>query len=388
MALTSNVVKSMERIVTGELGREVEPSLDQYQFAYCRNRSTSDAISTILHLILKHNESTKAYARLLFIDFSSAFNNIIPARLCDKLLQMGVVKSMCDWVFDFLTNRSQVVKVHNKLSQPLPISIGAPQGCVLSSLLYLLYTNDLISLSDLVKMFKFADDTTVTGLISGNDETAYRGVVSSITEWCDQNNLSLNISKTKEIVVDYCKNKVELQPLFINDQAVEIVENFKFLVTTISSSLKWCTNVDLIVKKAHQRLYFLRQLKKFKVSKNAMCHFYRAMIESVLTFSITVWFGSCSADDKKRLNRVVKTASKIIGKSLPSVGDIYDVRILKLGLKILDDPSHPAYALFAPLPSGKRLRCIKSRTNRMRNSSYPEAVRALNSSSVQLATLI
>ena len=68
----------------------------------------------------------------------------------------------------------------------------------------------------------------MTGLISGNDETAYRGVVSSITEWCDQNNLSLNISKTKEIVVDSCKNKVELQPLFINDQAVEIVENFKF----------------------------------------------------------------------------------------------------------------------------------------------------------------
>lgn len=74
--MTSNVVKSLEKIITEELRREVEPSLDQFQFAYTRNRSTSDAISTILHYILKHLESPVAYARLLFIDFSSAFNTI------------------------------------------------------------------------------------------------------------------------------------------------------------------------------------------------------------------------------------------------------------------------------------------------------------------------
>ena len=294
---------------------------------------------------------------------------------------------MCNWIFGFLTNRSQVVRVNDKLSKSLPISIGAPQGCVLSSFLYLLYTNDCISLSDMVKIFKFADDTTVTGLISCNDETAYRSEVSSLVEWCSQNNLSLNISKTKEIIVDFRKNKADLQPLVINDQAVEIVESFKFLGTTISSSLKWNINVNLIVKRAHQRLFFLRQLRRFKVSQEAMCHFYRPMIESVLTISITVWFGSCSAEDRDELNRVVRTASKIIGKDLPKICDIYSDRILKSGLKVIKDPSHPANALFVPLPSGKRLRSIKCRTTRLRNSSYPEAVRAVNSSSVKIMSL-
>ena len=129
-------------------------------------------------------------------------------------------------------------------------------------------------------------DTTVTGLISCNNESTYRAEVSSLDEWCALNNLALNIFKTKEMIVDFCKYKdCELQPLVIDDEVVEIVQNFNYLVTTISSSLKWSV-ISHIVQRAHQRLFFLRQLRRFKVSKAGMLHFYRALIESVLTFSI------------------------------------------------------------------------------------------------------
>jgi len=73
------------------------------------------------------------------------------------------------------------------------------------------------------------------------------------------------------------------------------------------------------------------------------------VIESILTFSITVWWDSCSA-----LNRVVSTASRIIGLDLPKIYDIYNIRLLKTGLKILKDALHPANSLFIPLPSGRR----------------------------------
>lgn len=73
VALTSNVTKSLERLITEELHTEVEPSLDNYQFAYTKKHSTSsDAISTIMHIVLKHQETLVAYARLVFIDLSSA----------------------------------------------------------------------------------------------------------------------------------------------------------------------------------------------------------------------------------------------------------------------------------------------------------------------------
>ncbi|KAI4881606.1 hypothetical protein NFI96_027906 [Prochilodus magdalenae] len=52
-------------------------------------------------------------------------------------------------------------------------------------------------------IIKFADDTTVIGLIRGDDETAYRDEVQHLAAWCDVNNLVLNSQKTKEVIVDF-----------------------------------------------------------------------------------------------------------------------------------------------------------------------------------------
>ena len=51
-------------------------------------------------------------------------------------------------------------------------------------------------------IMKFADDTTGVGLITNNDETAYREE-RALGVWCQENNLSLNVNKTKEIIVDF-----------------------------------------------------------------------------------------------------------------------------------------------------------------------------------------
>ena len=78
-----------------------------------------------------HSENTKAFARLLFIDFSSAFNKIVPQTLLDKLIQMEVNPFMIKMVpsfFLFSTDRTQV-KMDSILSDTLTISTGVPQGC-------------------------------------------------------------------------------------------------------------------------------------------------------------------------------------------------------------------------------------------------------------------
>ncbi|XP_052334968.1 uncharacterized protein LOC127911710 [Oncorhynchus keta] len=67
-----------------------------------------------------------------------------------------------------------VVRVGNNISTPLILNTGAPQGCVLSPLLYSLFTHDCVATHASNSIIKFADDTTVVGLITNNDETAYR----------------------------------------------------------------------------------------------------------------------------------------------------------------------------------------------------------------------
>ena len=130
------------------------------------------------------------------------------------------------------------------------------------------------------------------------------------------------------------------------------VESFRFLGTTISQDLKWDIYIDSIVKKAQQRLYFLRQLRKFNLPQELLKQFYSSIIESVLCTSVSVWFSSATKSDLRRLQRVVRTAEQIIGTTLPSLQELYSSRVSKRAGKITLDPSHPAHSLFELLPSG------------------------------------
>jgi len=166
---------------------------------------------------------------------------------------------------DFLTARPQVVRVGKHTCRPLTLNTGSPQGCVLSPILYSLYTHDCVVRSNSNTTVTFADDTVVVGLISGNDGKAYLEEVAKLSLWCQDNSLMLNVSKTKELIVDFKRTQHQstYTPLGINGTAVEKVSSFRYLGVNIAEALTWTTHVDTVVRKAKQRLYHLRQLRKF-----------------------------------------------------------------------------------------------------------------------------
>jgi hypothetical protein len=112
---------------------------------------------------------------MLFIGYSSAFNTIMPSKSFTKLRTLGQNTSLCNWILDFLTGRPQMISVGYNTSATLILNTGAPQGCVLSSLLYSLFAHDCTARHNSNTINKFADDTTVVGLIT-DDKTAYREV--------------------------------------------------------------------------------------------------------------------------------------------------------------------------------------------------------------------
>ena len=226
---------------------------------------------------------------------------------------------------------------------------------------------------------KFADDTTVLGLITGNDETSYRREAERLVEWCGDHNLVLNTTKTKEVIIDFRRARhLSHSPLLIGGEEVERVSNFKFLGVTVADDLSWRTNITSAVGKAQQRLFYLRKLKRAKLPQGLMVNFYHCAVESVLTYGLLVWFSSCTRAEKEALHRVVKAAGRIIGKSLPEISTVFTSRCLRRVNNILKDQVHPAHHLFQRLPSGRRYRSIRSRSSRLTKSFYPQAVRLLN----------
>jgi len=114
----------------------------------------------VIHRSLSHLDSGKGgYVRLLFIDFSSAFNTMVPRRLADKVIELGLNTPLCTWIQDFLTSRPQVIRVGRHPSRPLnPEHMIPPRGCILSPLLSSLYTDDCVARSSSNTIVKFADD--------------------------------------------------------------------------------------------------------------------------------------------------------------------------------------------------------------------------------------
>ncbi|KAK1791835.1 hypothetical protein P4O66_013806, partial [Electrophorus voltai] len=149
------------------------------------------------------------------------------------------------------------------------------------------------------------------------------------------------------------KSKGENTPRLPSSSLEEIVKNTKFLGVHLAENLTWTLNTSSITKKAQQRLYFLQKLRKAHVPSPILATFYRDTIESILSSCITTWFGNCTAFNCKTLQRIVQTAEKIIGVSLPSITDIYTTQCIRKATSIVEDPTHSSHEQFTLLPSGK-----------------------------------
>ena len=186
VALTSVLCKSMERIVCNHLTSSVANRMDPLQFAYRAKRGVEDATLTVLDLAMRHLDNTGTFVRVLLMDFSSAFNTIQPHLLLSRLVDLDVSPQIVLWIRSFLRDRPQRVNVNNLLSNELILSTGAPQGCVLSPILFSIYTNEITCSTSILTLIKFADDMALVARLKDESSLSqYFDFINYLTNWFD-----------------------------------------------------------------------------------------------------------------------------------------------------------------------------------------------------------
>ena len=247
-----------------------------------------------------------------------------------------------------------VVKWHGVLSAPKNINGGGPQGATLGILEYLSQSNnnaDMVSQND---RFKFVDDLTVleivdvlsVGLTSYNirqhvpsDVPTDSNFIPSanlksqhldeIDSWTERQKMQLNSEKTKCMIFNYTNNYQFTTRLQLYGENIEVQNSTKLLGTIIANDLKWDLNTQEIVKQGNARMQLLRQVASFGASQQELKQIYFAYVRSQIEKSSTVWHNSLTDENKKDLERIQKTAIKIILKNNYSS---YKKSLLKLDI--------------------------------------------------------
>ncbi|KAI3363931.1 hypothetical protein L3Q82_001533 [Scortum barcoo] len=250
---------------------------DPLQFAYQPDIGVDDAVIYLLHTSLTHLEKAGSTVRIMFFDFSSAFNTIQPRLLGDKLQLAGVDHHLTTWILDYLTHRPQFVRVQGFESDRLLCSTGAPQGTVLAPFLFTLYTADFSYNTPSCHLQKFSDDSAVVGLITDGDDREYRGLIQGL-----------------------CGLVPAEQP---PDQRC----------------LDWSDNTNALVKKGNSRLFLLRRLRSFGVQGPLLRTFYDSVVASAIFYGIVCWASSITDRDRRRMDRL---------DTLTALGSSFSERLL------------------------------------------------------------
>ena len=185
-------------------------------------------------------------------------------------------------------------------STKLILNTGLPQGCVLSPILFSVYTNNILCHSEGMALLKYADDIALVAHMANTDTpTRYLEVVNNLAQTFVE--LSLELGRGGRD-----KASPLFQPVSIQGQIVEQVRVFRYLGIEMDTSLSFSQHTDATYKKAC--LHLLRKLITFQVSKDILTLVYRSLIESVLTFHISSWYNQLTIKHKTKLTRIVNQA--------------------------------------------------------------------------------
>ena len=353
--------KVLERIMYNRLLEFINKHklLYRYQFGFRKDHSTYMALIVLIDKITSAMDNGE-FTLTVLIDFRKAFDTVDHEILLDKLYHYGIRGIAFDWMKSYLSNRQQSVSYNGANSSYKTINCGVPQGSILGPLLFILYINDLSTVSDVLTSILFADDTTLidsdhnlTTLI-----TRFNSELVNIVNWLNANRLSLNIDKTN-FMIFRPKNKDDANPgIIINGTRINQVHKAKFLGVFIDDKLNWSDHIKYVTQKISKGIGIIVKARKY-FNKETLNNLYNTMILPFISYCIHVW-GKAADTYLGKIHILQKKVVRIISGVPPrthtqplfnelkvlTVNQIYEYYLGVFMFKLYHEKLPPLFSMF------------------------------------------
>ena len=399
VSLTSVFAKIAEGFVTGWVLDDVEHKIDKRQFGNVKGVSTAHYLVSLVHYLHQGADKSHNVGTVVLTDFSKAFDLVDHTILIEKMIRLGIRRSIVPWICDFLHNRQQCVRFNDVLSDYVSLHGGVPQGTKLGPIGFQILINEAAENSS-SKCWKYVDDLTFAdnSTCAHYPSSSLQADLDDFTKWSKDNVLKLNPSKCQALQVYFGKNPLQPGDLRIGSEPLSYVNEAKVLGLYLENSLKWNTQVDNMLKKANKRLFMLRTLKRFGFSSDELRVVYGGYVRPILEYADVVWHSSITFKQSRDIESIQRRACRII------LGNSYESYVDALGTcqfdSLFERRENHCHRFAEGLPNNERTKSllppsrfechgrslrnsanisqIPVRTKRFENSPIPYFIKILN----------
>lgn len=288
IAMLPSIAKLFESIVCKSLADYVQPLLSPQQHGFSPNRSCSTNLLEFTNFTLTSMEAGHQ-VDALFTDFEKAFDRVPHDILIMKLAKLGIHSSLLRWIWSYLRDRKQFVKMGFAKSRLFVATSGVPQGSHIGPLLFLAFINDIVSVLQPVGHLLFADDLKIFSRIRGlADAALFQNTIDQLVGWCEENRLFFNIGKCKVVTFGRLRN-----PLIVNytmsDTCLQRDIEVRDLGVHFDCKMSFVKHINVVVAKSYSMLGFIKRMCSNMDCPYALKSLYCAFVRSKLEYAAIVW---------------------------------------------------------------------------------------------------
>ena len=263
------------------------------------------------------------------MDFMKAFDKVPHRRLIGKVKSYKIEEKIVEWLRNFLQDRTQIVCVNEKISEPSPVISGIPQGSVLGPTMFIIYINDLPDIVE-SEVFLFADDTKIFRHIrSEKDREILQQDLIKLCEWSRKWLVLFHPDKCKLMTVGRKEYDTSYAMIDSDGNSVPLgtTTSEKDIGVYMDGQLSFSDHIAEKVNVANRNMGIIRRTFKF-LDKDMFLHLYRAQVRPHIEYANVVWH-PYKIKDIETIERVQRRATKLI----PGLKDrSYEQRLRTLGL--------------------------------------------------------